>query len=44
LGGHQLHPDASADFEAMPNPDRSLWDGSKPIAQNSDVAIPEISQ
>jgi hypothetical protein len=33
-----------ADFEAMPNPDRSSWGGSGPIAQNSNVAIPKISK
>jgi len=33
-----------ADFEAKPNPDRSFWGGLVPIAQNSNVAIPEISQ
>jgi hypothetical protein len=33
-----------ADFKAMQNPGRSFWGGSGPIAQNSNVAIPEISQ
>ena len=33
-----------ADFEAMPNPDRSFRGGLGPMAQNSNVAVPEISQ
>jgi hypothetical protein len=33
-----------ADFEAMPNPDRSFRGSSGPMAQNSNVAVPEISQ
>jgi hypothetical protein len=32
-----------ADFEAMPNPDRSFRGGLGPMAQNSNVAVPEIS-
>jgi hypothetical protein len=33
-----------ADFEAMPNPDRSFRGGLGAMAQNSNVAVPEISQ